>query len=102
VFYKPIAAIETSVGSLLTGHEAYVAPAFNDGGVIGSKIALFGCSPEKALATIGNIEVAEGLPHPMIDGEWGKTVHSATASYLIIGFNETTWTRQCNLPKKRD
>jgi|688.fasta_scaffold04447_13 hypothetical protein len=81
-------------------HEAYVAPAFNDGGVIGSKIALFGCSPENALATIGNIEVAEGLPHPMIDGEWGKTVNSATASYLIVGFDETSLDEAMELTKK--
>ncbi|MCY2990129.1 MAG: hypothetical protein NTY19_19985 [Planctomycetota bacterium] len=38
----------------------------------GSKIALFGCPEKEALATIGNIEVAEGLPHPMLDGVWGK------------------------------
>ena len=33
-------------------HEKIVAPAYNDGGVIGSKIALFGCPVEKALETI--------------------------------------------------
>lgn len=81
-------------------HEFYVAPPYNDGGVIGSKIALFGCPPEKALETIGKIEVAEGLPHPTIDGEWGKTAHSATASYLIIGFNETNLDRAMELTKK--
>ena len=70
------------------GHARFVAPAVNDGGLIGSAIALFGCPVEDALATIGKIEVAEGLPHPMIDGEWGKTARSATAAYLIIGFGE--------------
>jgi len=81
-------------------HDYYVAPPYNDGGVIGSKIALFGCPPEKALETIGKIEVAEGLPHPTIDGEWGKIAHSATASYLIIGFNETNLDRAMELTKK--
>ncbi len=81
-------------------HDAYVAPAYNDGGVIGSKIALFGCPPEKALETIGKIEVAEGLPHPVIDGEWGKTVRSATASYLIIGFGEENLDQAMELTKK--
>ena len=81
-------------------HDAYVAPPFSDGGVIGSKIALFGCSSEKALETIGKIEVAEGLPHPIIDGEWGKTVRSATASYLIIGFNENNLDQAIELTKK--
>ncbi len=71
-------------------HEHYHVPAFEDGGVIGSKIALFGCPAEKALETIGKIEIAEGLPHPMIDGQWGKVAPGATAAYLIMGFGEDT------------
>ncbi|MFA6127220.1 MAG: hypothetical protein WC699_07955 [Bacteroidales bacterium] len=67
-------------------HEYYVAPAFNDGGVTGSSIALFGCKAPDALKTIGDIELAEGLPHPVIDGEWGKTAKGATAAYLIMNF----------------
>ena len=81
-------------------HDKYVAPPFIDGGVIGSKIALFGCPPEKALETIGKIEVAEGLPHPVIDGEWGKTAHSATASYLIADFNENNLDKALELTQK--
>ncbi len=72
------------------GHQYYVAPAFDDGGVVGSKIALFGCPAERALETIGQIELAEGLPHPMIDGVWGKVAPGATAAYLIVGFGEDT------------
>ena len=71
-------------------HEKYVAPAFDDAGIVGSAIALFGCKPTEALATIGMIEQAEGLPHPMIDGEWGKVHRAATASYLIMNFGEAT------------
>ncbi|MFA5814295.1 MAG: hypothetical protein WC865_01555 [Bacteroidales bacterium] len=81
-------------------HEFYVAPAFNDGGVIGSKIALFGCPAEKVLEIIGQIELEEGLPHPTIDGEWAKTARSATASYLIIGFNEDNLDQALELTKK--
>lgn len=72
------------------GHESYVVPGYDDGGVIGSKIALFGCPADQALQTIGAIEVTEGLPHPMIDGVWGKVAPGATASYLIVGFGEDT------------
>jgi hypothetical protein len=82
------------------GHTAYVAPAFYDGGVIGSKIALFGCPAGKALDLIGRIEQAEGLPHPMIDGEWAKTARSATSSYLIISFGEADLDRALELTKK--
>ena len=85
------------------GKERYVAPAFDDGGVVGSKIALFGSPAGRALETLGAIEVAEGLPHPMIDGEWGKTARAANAAYLILDFSEDDadqaieWTRRAGL-----
>jgi hypothetical protein len=81
-------------------HDYYVAPAYDDGGVIGSKIALFGCPPEKALDIIGEIEVAEGLPHPTINGIWAKQSPSATASFLIIGFSENSLDQAIQLTKK--
>ena len=72
------------------GHERYTVAPFSDGGILGSKIALFGCPVEDALTTVGAIEVAEGLPHPMIDGEWGKLARSASAAYVILPFGEST------------
>lgn len=69
-------------------HKKYVSPVYEDGGIIGSKIALFGCPVDKTLETLGAIEIAEGLPHPMIDGKWGKQSRTASAAYLIYGFNE--------------
>ncbi|MDR3692077.1 MAG: hypothetical protein P4L46_22040 [Fimbriimonas sp.] len=68
-------------------HPFYTAPAFKDGGVVGSKIALFGCRATSALETIGRIELAEGLPHPMLDGIWGKMSPTAHQSYLVMGFD---------------
>ncbi|MBI5833491.1 MAG: hypothetical protein HZB16_14425 [Armatimonadetes bacterium] len=70
------------------GHDKYLAPALHDGGVIGSKIALFACTAADALTTLGAIEQAEGLPHPTVDGVWGKTSPTANASYLIVDFGE--------------
>jgi len=81
-------------------HDYYTAPPFDDGGVIGSKIALFGCKVENSLKTIGEIEIAEGLPHPMIDGEWGKTARSASAAYMIMGFDENNIERAIEYTKK--
>ena len=72
------------------GRDRYTVPTFDDGGIAGSKIALFGSAADSALATIGAIEVAERLPHPMIDGEWGKQARSASAAYLILPFSEAT------------
>jgi hypothetical protein len=84
-------------------HDRYVAPRFEDGGVVGSKIALFGAPAETALETLGAIEVEEGLPHPMVDGQWGKTARSAAAAYLILDFGEEDieealeWTKRAGL-----
>ena len=75
------------------GRDLYVAPAFRDGGVVGSAIALFGCREEDALPVLGAIEVAEGLPHPTIDGVWGKEARSASAAYVILPFSEANLDR---------
>lgn len=72
------------------GCEKFVALPYNDGGVEGSKIALFAVPAREALPTLGEIEVAEGLPHPVINGKWAKTARGATASYLIVDFGEDT------------
>ncbi len=56
--------------------------------VVGSKIALFGCAAAKALARIGEIEVAEGLPHPEFNGVWHKMSREGGRSYLIASFSE--------------
>jgi len=70
------------------GSDLYAYAIEHDGGVVGSRIALFGCAADQALATIGKIEVAEGLPHPMLDGVWGKVSPTARRSYFIVGFGE--------------
>jgi hypothetical protein len=81
-------------------HGKFVSPVFDDGGIIGSKIAIFGCPVEKTLETIGNIEIEEGLPHPTIDGVWGKTAQSASAAYLIYDFSEATIDEAIEYTKK--
>ncbi|MCX6227037.1 MAG: hypothetical protein NTV01_20200, partial [Bacteroidia bacterium] len=115
VFYRGQTARKESFGSIIQAycrnrnrerivsnwaHDYYVAPAFDDGGVIGSSIALFGCKATEALKTIGEIEIAESLPHPMIDGEWGKTAKSATAAYLIMNFGVKEFEDALDLTKK--
>jgi hypothetical protein len=73
------------------GRAKYVAPSYNDGGLVGCKVALFGSTRDSVLATIGEIELAEGLPHPMLDGEWVKTNPRASAAYIILPFSEATF-----------
>lgn len=82
------------------GQEKYVAPAFHDGGIVGGKIALFGCPAGNALETIGAVELAEGLPHPILDGVWGKVAPHATSSYLIVDFGEDTIDRAIEMTRR--
>ncbi len=115
VLYRVEAAKPTDFGSTLQayarnrnkdrtiknwGMDQYVAPALADGGVIGSKIALFGSSEAAALETLGKIELAEGLPHPTIDGQWGKQARSAAAAYMIMGFSEKNVDRAIEYTKQ--
>ena len=56
----------------------------------GSALAVFGADPAEVLPLIGRIEVAEGLPHPLIDGEWARTSDVPGRPYLIANFSEAT------------
>ncbi len=105
VLYRVEAAKPDSFGSMLQaytrnrnrtrfipnmGYPVYEAPAFADGGMVGSAIALFGADREKALDTLGAIELAEGLPHPIMDGVWAKQAPRAAQAYVIMPFSEET------------
>lgn len=57
---------------------------------IGSKIALFGCEESEVLSRIGAIEIAEGLPHALINGVWFKQSPETGRAYLISDFDEQT------------
>ena len=56
--------------------------------VAGSKIALFSCREPETLNQLEKIELAEGLPHPMVNGKWVKQAWLRGHSYLISEFTE--------------
>lgn len=82
------------------GHPKYRVMSFPDGGLIGSRIALFACPEREALDRIGEIEIAEGLPHPLLDGVWAKRSPKASASYLIVDFSEATVDRAIEMTRR--
>jgi len=115
VFYRGQTARKESFGSVIQAycrnrnrnriisnwhHDFFAAPAFDDGGVVGSSIALFGCPVTEVLSTISSVETVEGLPHPILDGEWGKTNRTATAAYLITGFGVDNFEDALELTRK--
>jgi hypothetical protein len=71
-----------------------------DGAVTGSAISLFGCHPDNVVQTIGKIEVAEGLPHPEIDGVWIKDSKETGRAYVISPFTEDNVETMINYTKK--
>lgn len=115
VLYRVEAAKPTATGSSLQAycrnrnkrrliadfdHEKILAPTHQDGGVLHSKIALFGVPTAKALETLGKIELEENLPHPLLDGQWVKTAEKANAAYIITSFTEETIDQAIALTQK--
>ena len=76
------------VKSVVYAEQCVPAPSLDreDADIRGCRFALLSCPALEALNVIGRIEENEGLPHPMIDGEWVKTSRKATYSYLIGEF----------------
>ena len=70
-------------------YPAMPVPAISGETTIGSAIALFGCPENQVLEHLGAIELAEGLPHPLINGVWHKRSPETGRAYLIADFNES-------------
>jgi hypothetical protein len=62
--------------------------ALKNESVTGSKIALFSCNEPATLDRLEQIELAENLPHPTINGVWFKKSNLYGRSYLISSFSE--------------
>jgi len=59
-----------------------------EGKIKGSAIALFGTTESRVLDILEKIELQEGLPHSVINGEWVKRSQEANKPYLITTFTE--------------
>lgn len=68
--------------------------------VVGSKIAVFSCDEPKTLDLIEKIELAEGLPHPLINGLWTKKLYQRGHSYLIADYTEDNIDTLINYTKR--
>jgi len=60
----------------------YVEPV--DADFAGSAIAFFGCPEPRTLDVLEDIEVAEKLPHPMLNGTWIKRSKDINNAYLMF------------------
>ncbi|MHB1152962.1 MAG: hypothetical protein ACYCWE_04525 [Eubacteriales bacterium] len=68
-------------------HNVDAAPVPGEDALIcGAAVALTAAlSHDELLDIIGEIELTEKLPHPMIDGEWAKKSKRASEIYFVIG-----------------
>ena len=57
-------------------------------GLKGARVAFFAVPTEEYLSGIEAMELAEGLPHPTLDGVWAKRSPDARTSYLFIDLTE--------------
>jgi hypothetical protein len=69
-------------------HRDMPVPPIAGESVVGSAIALFTAAEPDVLDVLERIELAEGLPHPTIDGFWFKKSPHFERSYLISSFGE--------------
>lgn len=65
------------------GAEACKVPG-KDAYISGASVALIACEKSELLDIIGDMEIAEGLPHPTLDGIWAKKNPRASESYMMI------------------
>ncbi|GAA3482716.1 Ig domain-containing protein [Streptomyces yanii] len=56
-----------------------------DGKIAGSKMALFGASPEATPTILSYIAAGEKLPYPLLNGQWQKASQASSQSWLVLG-----------------
>ncbi|CAG5003746.1 hypothetical protein DYBT9275_03221 [Dyadobacter sp. CECT 9275] len=85
--------------TVLMGKQPQQVPAL-DADFAGSAIAIFACPETETLNTIEKIEIAEGLPHPMLDGVWIKRSPRMGEAYMLYEgnqlMNSLTYAKQLN------
>ncbi|WP_406416799.1 Ig domain-containing protein [Streptomyces sp. NBC_00873] len=75
----------------IDGYRFPVGPlSGRSGQITGSKIALFGASPEMAPTVLSNIATGEHLPYPTQNGQWQKTAQASSQSFLVLGDLKTS------------
>ncbi len=96
-----LASVNVITHSRTTRYEpaAFRSSCYPRFGMIGAKVALLAGPSEGMLNLIGEMEVKQGLPHPTLGGEWGKTSREIQKSYLFVDFTESNIDRVIGLAK---
>ncbi|NEA76712.1 Ig domain-containing protein [Streptomyces sp. SID13588] len=54
------------------------------GSIVGSKVALFGTTPDLVPTVLSQIAGGQNLPYPTIGGQWQKTAQATSKSVLVL------------------
>jgi len=65
------------------GYPVPVGPLPSGGSVVGSKVALYGTSPDLATTLLSQVAKGEALAYPTQDGQWQKAAEASTQSFLV-------------------
>ena len=57
-------------------------------GMAGARVAVIACPGTKLLESIEKLELKYSLPHPTIDGMWGRNSAESKKSYIFCSYNE--------------
>ena len=100
-FGVSLSSVNLTAHSRTTRYEpaAFRSSCYPRFGMVGAKVALVAGPSDRMLDLIGEMEVEQGLPHPTLGGEWGKTSREIQKSYLFVDFTEANIDRVIELAK---
>ncbi|NEA72346.1 putative Ig domain-containing protein [Streptomyces sp. SID13588] len=67
-----------------SGYRIPVGPLPRGGGIVGSRIALFGTTPDLAPTVLSAIAQDQNLPYPTINGQWQKAAQATSKSIFVL------------------
>ena len=79
---------EAAASAIRGGDTLLFGRCYSRFGLKGAGVALMAVPPEEFLRVMETMELAEGLPHPTLDGVWAKQSPAARTSYLFIDMTE--------------
>ena len=74
----------TDSRTIRTEPAIFRSSCYPDIGIVGAKAGIITGPSDEILTIIGEMEIEQGMPHPILEGEWGKISKEAKKSYLFL------------------
>lgn len=92
--------VPTESRTIKTAPAEFKSSCYPQYGVVGAKAILITGPSEKILQIIGEMEIEQGMSHPILGGEWGKISKEVKKSYFFVDFTEQNIDRVIELAKE--